>query len=83
MIYSVTVNPALDKTVIIPNFTSCGVNRVQSLRTDAGGKGINVSKYIAVMGGESTALALLAGEVGKGIFSFLEQQPGITPQAVW
>lgn len=83
MIYSVTVNPALDKTVIIPNFTLCGVNRVQSLRTDAGGKGINVSKYIAVLGGESTALALLAGEVGKGIFSFLEQQQGITPQSVW
>lgn len=83
MIYTVTVNPALDKTVEISNFTPGEVNRVQSLRTDAGGKGINVSKCIAVLGGESTAAVLLAGEVGRGILFFLEQQPLITPLAVW
>lgn len=83
MIYTVTANPALDKTVEIPNFTPGGVNRVKALRTDAGGKGINVSKCIAALGGESTSLALLAGEVGKGIFAFLERQPLITPLAVW
>ena len=83
MIYTVTANPALDKTVVIPDFTPGGVNRVQRLRTDAGGKGINVSKYIAMLGGESVALALLAGEVGKEILAFLERQPGITPKPVW
>jgi 1-phosphofructokinase len=83
VIYTVTLNPALDKTVEIPNFTLGEVNRVQNLRTDAGGKGINVSKCIATLEGKSTALAVLAGEVGKGIFAFLEQQPEIVPLTVW
>ena len=66
MIYTVTVNPALDKTVTIPDFTPGGVNRVQSLRTDAGGKGINVSNYIVVLGGDSFDLKVFGPRGGVG-----------------
>ena len=38
MIYTVTLNPALDKTVQIPNFRPGEVNRIAALRTDPGGK---------------------------------------------
>ena len=65
MIYTVTLNPALDKTTEIPNLTLNAENRVVSLRTDPGGKGINVSKVIRQLGGKSVAMALLAGRCGR------------------
>ena len=67
MIYTVTLNPALDKTVEIPDFSLDAVNRITTIRTDPGGKGLNVSKVIAALGGESTAAALLGGTTGKRI----------------
>ncbi len=67
MIYTVTLNPALDKTVVISHFSVDTVNRITQLRTDPGGKGINVSKVVKALGGKSTAVALLAGATGKKI----------------
>lgn len=67
MIYTVTLNPALDKTVEIPDFTLDAVNRITTLRTDPGGKGLNVSKVIQKLGGTSTAIGVLGGMTGRRI----------------
>ncbi len=72
MIYTVTLNPALDKTVEIPSFTIDSVNRITAMRTDPGGKGINVSKVIGKLGGTSTATGILGGTTGQAIMSALE-----------
>lgn len=64
MIYTVTLNPAIDKTVVIENFRAGGVNRVASVREDAGGKGINVSKCLKNLGEKSVAAMILAGDTG-------------------
>ena len=80
-IYTVTLNPALDKTVRIPNFTVDQVNRITWIRQDAGGKGINVSKVIAKLGGESTAIAVLAGQTGQWIANALDEN-NIKVQAI-
>ena len=72
MIYTVTLNPALDKTVEIPDFAPGRVNRITALRTDPGGKGLNVSKVIAKLGGDSEAFVLLGGSAGRAVATALE-----------
>lgn len=72
LIYTVTLNPALDKTVEIENFTVNAVNRITSVRTDPGGKGINVSKVIDKLGYKSIATGILAGDTGRTILSAIE-----------
>lgn len=74
VIYTVTLNPAIDKTVEIPDFTAGKVNRIQSLRIDAGGKGINVTKCLANLGMESIAAMLLGGSSGEKIQQMLAEQ---------
>jgi len=48
-IITVTLNPAIDRTLQLPIFTLGQVNRVASERTDPGGKGINVAKVIKAL----------------------------------
>lgn len=72
MIITVTLNPAIDKTVTIDDFKINSVNKVSSIRLDAGGKGINVSKVIKTLGGESKALGILAGSNGQFIKNYLD-----------
>lgn len=67
MIKTVTLNPAVDKTVVINDFKIGDVNRISSVRLDPGGKGINVSKTIKALGGGSIATGFLAGRNGEYI----------------
>ena len=65
MVVTVTMNPAIDKTVEIEALVSGGLNRISKVEYDAGGKGINVSKTIRELGGESIATGFLGGNTGK------------------
>jgi 1-phosphofructokinase len=69
---TITLNPAIDKTVQLEELRVGSVNRVTSMRVDAGGKGINVSKVIKSLGGESRALGILAGKNGLFIKNYLD-----------
>lgn len=65
MIVTVTMNPAIDKTLDIDRFEHGGLNRITHVELDAGGKGINVSKTIHELGGESIVTGFVAGNTGK------------------
>ena len=71
MIITVTMNPAIDKTVEIEQLVPNGLNRIRKVEYDAGGKGINVSKTIHELGGESLAMGFLGGNAGKTIENVL------------
>ncbi|MBE5986217.1 MAG: 1-phosphofructokinase [Paenibacillaceae bacterium] len=64
MIVTVTMNPAIDKTVDIGKFERGDLNRIKRVEIDAGGKGINVSKTIRELGGESIATGFVGGTSG-------------------
>lgn len=72
MIITVTMNPAIDKTAELTHFQHEALNRLNNVVTDAGGKGINVSKTIQALGGESIATGFLAGNGGTVICNVLE-----------
>lgn len=71
MIYTLTMNPALDKTVICEGFTLDAVNRVSSIRIDPGGKGINVSNMVKQLGGRSEAVVASGGSTGSQLLKLI------------
>ena len=72
MIRTLTLNPAVDRTVTIERFRVDAVNRITDSRLDPGGKGINVSKAVHGLGGQSIAYGFLGGAAGGFIRSYLE-----------
>ena len=73
VICTVTLNPAVDKTVVIPDFSVGVVNRIQDVRIDAGGKGINVSKCLKNLGMDSTVGTVLGGSSGTQVLTLAKE----------
>lgn len=71
MIYTLTLNPAIDKTVFINDFTLNHVNRIEDIRQDIGGKGINVSQNLTHLNKKNKCITLLGGANGQWIESGL------------
>ncbi len=64
MIYTVTLNPALDRTIWVEDFIFDDTCRIKHEEMYPGGKGIDVSRMIATLGGDSVALGFLGGFTG-------------------
>lgn len=70
-IYTVTLNPSLDYTMLTPHLLLGEVNRAGEAVITPGGKGINVSIILKNLGMESTILGLCGGFVGAQIEELL------------
>lgn len=76
-----TLNPALDVSTAVDAVRVRAKLRCDAPRFEPGGGGVNVSRAIRILGGESTAFVALGGVTGERLRAGLEQE-GIVPH-VW
>lgn len=74
MIYTVTLNPAIDYLINLDNLEIGRINRVEDEKVYAGGKGINVSNMLKQLGHENTALGFISGFTGNFIVNTLMEK---------
>ncbi|TEW55526.1 1-phosphofructokinase [Psychromonas sp. RZ22] len=65
MIYTLTLNPAVDLELQIDQFQFNSVARAKNSRMDCGGKGFNVSRMLRNVNIESTAMGFIGGYNGQ------------------
>jgi 1-phosphofructokinase family hexose kinase len=67
VILTVTLNPAIDRTVAVPNFRLGQRHRAVERRTVAGGKGVNVARALRLLDQPVIATGLIGGPTGARI----------------
>jgi len=72
MILTVTLNPAIDRTVYVEDFKTGGLNRVKASKTYPGGKGLNVSRALCSYGLAQLATGIIGGANGMQLMALLE-----------
>lgn len=80
-VVTVTLNPAIDRTVTIPNFKSGAVNRAREVRNTAGGKGVNVASALADDSHQITVTGFL-GRENAALFESLFAEKAIADRFV-
>lgn len=75
-IATVTLNPAIDHTALIPNFQAGEVNRVAWEQIDPGGKGVNVASFLSAFG-LSIVVSGFLGKDNAELFQNFFTQNGI------
>ncbi|WP_304206049.1 1-phosphofructokinase [Fusobacterium perfoetens] len=73
MIYTVTLNPAVDYYLSMDKFIEGELNSLKDAYTLPGGKGINVSKVLKNFGVESVTLGFVGGFTGEYIRKNIEE----------
>lgn len=71
MIYTITLNPALDRTIWIKGINPDDCNRIETEQLYAGGKGIDVSKVLTKFGVKNKALGFVGGFAGEELEGLL------------
>jgi len=74
VIVTVTLNPAIDQTLVLDRFVAGDTLRVRASRFDPGGKGINVSRVVKELGGQTVAMGFAPGGLGRYIEQTLKSE---------
>lgn len=74
MILTITINPAIDKTILVEKLNVNHVNRVLSSREDLGGKGINVSKVLTKLNVPTIACGFIGSKNYAKVSQFVEYE---------
>ena len=69
-----TINPSLDINAAVDALEPVKKMRCSNVMIDPGGGGINVSRTITRLGGNSTAVFLAGGSTGKSIETMLDEE---------
>ncbi|UCH62664.1 MAG: 1-phosphofructokinase [Fidelibacterota bacterium] len=72
MIFTLTLNPALDRELTVPKLAFDEPLRAIDFRVDCGGKGFNVSRALVALGEKSIALGFSGGKTGERLEADLE-----------
>ena len=73
-IATLTLNPALDRSMLFDPFTQGALNRAVSAVTTLGGKGRNVSRVLKIHGIEAAAYGFCGGDNGEVMKRMLEKE---------
>ena len=82
MFYTVTLNPAVDRQLLVPEIQFDSVLRAIDCQVDFGGKGFNVSRMLKSLGASSCALGFVGGKSGEFLQEGLNAL-GIQTDFVW
>ena len=74
MIYTVTLNPAIDETLEVEMLRPGGTHRILSRRRYPGGKGINTARALRVFAEDCVALTAAGGPTGQELAALLRQE---------
>jgi len=72
-IYTVTLNPALDRILYLDEFDTGITNRLTGQKNGIGGKGMHVALNLKALGEDSVASGLVHGNTGMEILHMLEK----------
>jgi len=74
MIYTLTLNPALDITITTDAISKDSINKTELRSVSAGGKGFNTSRALNCLKIDNTAIAFCGGLFGDNMKKLLEKE---------
>ena len=74
MIGTVTINPSIDQHIVIDKLVKDDTLHAREIWRDPGGKGINVSRVIKELGGETAAFGIVGGCGGYMLKSLMTER---------